>query len=501
MYIVAGIIVAIVVFLSVGYVKSPPNTATIISGPGKHPRVLIGKAGFKIPFLERVDRMGIGQIDIDIETEDYIPTKDFINIQVDAIAQVAVDTSPENIEIAMRNFLNKSSDDVRNTITKSLQGNLREIIGTMELKDICQNKAEFSEQVKSNAKEDIAQLGICILSNAPESEIKGILTTGQCKEVIASKNQKKIEASIRKLEKREIYFFHRESQEYPERLAQLYEPPNLLYYIGRLPNFSKPILAIVGARRATIYGRKMAREFAKRLAECGIQIVSGMAAGVDAAGHKGALDANGYTLGVLGGGIDTIYPVENFNLYQQVYQMGGVLSEYNMGISPQKGLFPMRNRIISGLSDGIFVTEAGARSGSLITADQGLEQGKDIFALPGRITDCMSRGCNDLISQGAVLVRSPEDIMDIIIKEGKTGNKKKNMDVNREKFFKEQKFFCENKKEEKVYSLLDEIHPMTFENLLENSGFSAFELQHILMKFELKNIIYQIEQNVYLRKV
>ena len=108
--------------------------------------------------------------------------------------------------------------------------------------------------------------------NAPESEIKGILTTGQCKEVIASKNQKKIEASIRKLEKREIYFFHRESQEYPERLAQLYEPPNLLYYIGRLPNFSKPILAIVGARRATIYGRKMAREFAKRLAECGIQI-------------------------------------------------------------------------------------------------------------------------------------------------------------------------------------------------------------------------------------
>ena len=100
MYIVAGIIVVIVVFLSVGYVKSLPNTATIISGPGKHSRVLIGKAGFKIPFLERVDRMGIGQIDIDIETEDYIPTKDFINIQVDAIAQVAVDTSPENIEIA-----------------------------------------------------------------------------------------------------------------------------------------------------------------------------------------------------------------------------------------------------------------------------------------------------------------------------------------------------------------------------------------------------------------
>ncbi len=337
--------------------------------------------------------------------------------------------------------------------------------------------------------------------NAPESEIKGLLTTRQWEGFSTSKNQKKIEASARKLKKRGIHFFHRESQEYPERLAQLYEPPNLLYYIGRLPDFSKPILAIVGARRATIYGRKMAREFAKELAECGIQIVSGMATGVDTAGHMGALDANGYTLGILGGGIDTIYPVENFNLYQKVYQTGGVLSEYNIGISPQKGLFPMRNRIISGLSDGIFVTEAGERSGSLITADQGLEQGKDIFALPGRITDRMSRGCNDLISQGAILVRSPEDITDIITKEAKKGNKKKNMDINSGEFLKEQKFFCENKKEEKVYSLLDEIHPMTFENLLENSGFSAFELQHILMKFELKNIIYQIEQNVYLRKV
>ena len=134
--------------------------------------------------------------------------------------------------------------------------------------------------------------------------------------------------------------------------------------------------------------------------------------------------------------------------------MGGVLSEYNMGISPQKGLFPMRNRIISGLSDGIFVTEAGARSGSLITADQGLEQGKDIFALPGRITDCMSRGCNDLISQGAVLVRSPEDIMDIIIKEGKTGNKKEKIwMINSRKIFKEQKFFVKIKKKKKMFMI------------------------------------------------
>ena len=139
-----------------------------------------------------------------------------------------------------------------------------------------------------------------------------------------------------------------------------------------------------------------------------------MAAGVDTSSHLGALDADGYTAGILGGGIDSIYPRENFNLYQKVCKTGGIISEYNVGIPSQKGMFPMRNRIISGMADGVFVVEAGERSGSLITADQGLEQGKDIFALPGRITDRYSQGCNYLISQGATLVRSPEDIAEII---------------------------------------------------------------------------------------
>lgn len=157
-------IIVIIVLLVLGYTKAPPNKAAVITGLRDKPKVLLGKAGFKIPFLERVDWMGVGQIDIDIETEDYIPTKDFINIKVDAIAQVAVDITPDGMEIAMRNFLNKKAEAVKETISKSLQGNLREIIGTMELKDICQNKTEFSEQVKANAEGDIAQLGIRILS-------------------------------------------------------------------------------------------------------------------------------------------------------------------------------------------------------------------------------------------------------------------------------------------------------------------------------------------------
>ncbi len=339
-----------------------------------------------------------------------------------------------------------------------------------------------------------------VLYNAPENEVKGLLSTRQRNAFFASKNQERTDASIRKLKTRKVCFFHKESPEYPDCLRQLYDSPNLLYYIGRLPDFSKPLLAIVGSRNATIYGRNMAHKFAAELAKQGVQIVSGLAAGVDTASHMGALDVHGYTLGVLGGGIDTIYPIENFNLYQRIYETGGILSEYNIGLTPQKGMFPMRNRIISGISDGVFVTEAGERSGSLITADQGLEQGKDIFALPGRITDSLSKGCNYLISQGAILVRSSEDIAEVIIKEKNTESKKKLINENQDPFSDIEKFFSKNKKAHKIYSLLDESRPVTFENLLKNSGFSAFELEHILMNLELENIIYQLEQNVYLRK-
>lgn len=158
------VLLLIILMIAFGYVKAPPDTAKIISGLRKKPRVLIGKAGFKIPFLERVDELRIGQIDVDIVTEDYIPTKDFINIKVDAIAQISVDCSELQIQLAMKNFLNRKQSEIRDTISKSLQGNLREIIGTMSLKDICQNKAQFSTEVKTNAEEDMAELGIKILS-------------------------------------------------------------------------------------------------------------------------------------------------------------------------------------------------------------------------------------------------------------------------------------------------------------------------------------------------
>ena len=336
---------------------------------------------------------------------------------------------------------------------------------------------------------------------AKENEFKQLLSTKQRQTLFSSKNEQALLTSAQRLKKQNIHFIHRESKKYPNRLLQIYNPPIALYYIGRFPDFSKPVLAIVGARKATMYGRTMARKFASYLAKRGVQIISGLASGIDSYSHMGALDVSGYTAGVLGGGIDTIYPKENYNLYQRLYAEGGVISEYNIGITNQKGLFPMRNRIISGISDGIFIVEAGEKSGSLITADQGLEQGKDIFALPGRITDRLSFGCNQLINQGAVLVRTPDDIMEVIKKDGNMGNLSSSSCANVENFHILEKNFFEKEEEKKIFALLDEIHPVTFDFLLKNSGLSMLELQHILMKFELKNIIYQIEQNVYLRKV
>lgn len=161
---IAILIIAIIALLLVGYVKAPPDTAIIISGLRKKPRVLIGRAGFKIPFFERTDKLLLRQITIDIKTEEYIPTKDFINIQVDAVAKVRVGNSDEMIGLAMKNFLNKSVKEIIVDLQDSLQGNMREIIGTMFLKDICNDRNSFGNSVQESASPDMRKLGIEILS-------------------------------------------------------------------------------------------------------------------------------------------------------------------------------------------------------------------------------------------------------------------------------------------------------------------------------------------------
>lgn len=200
--------------------------------------------------------------------------------------------------------------------------------------------------------------------------------------------------------------------DYPFRLRNIEQAPYVLFYQGRLDCLQGLSLAVVGARKASAYGRKTARLLSRQLAEEGAVIVSGLARGIDSEAHRGALDADGATVAVLGSGLDIVYPPENKRLLDSIRETGAVISEFLPGTGPEAGNFPRRNRIISGLSAGVIVVEARSRSGALITADFALEQGRDVFAIPGPVSSETSLGTNNLIKQGAKLVSSAFDILE-----------------------------------------------------------------------------------------
>ncbi len=203
-----------------------------------------------------------------------------------------------------------------------------------------------------------------------------------------------------------------EEDSFPKKLRNIGDMPFGIFVQGKLSEENRPCIAIVGTRRCSNYGAEMARVFAAELSRAGVGIISGLAAGIDSIAQGACLEAGGYTLGVLGSGIGVPYPKENWELYQKVKECGGILSEYSPGTAGLRHHFPMRNRLISGLADGILVVEARAKSGTLITVDRALEQGKDVYALPGRVTDGNSVGCNHLIKQGARLVTEPKEIIE-----------------------------------------------------------------------------------------
>ena len=201
-------------------------------------------------------------------------------------------------------------------------------------------------------------------------------------------------------------------QEYPAQLAAIRGAPAALYVMGDIGALSIPQLAVVGARGASPLGRAIAREFAEALALAGLTITSGLAAGIDAAGHEGALAAGQRTVAVVGTGLDRVYPRENAALAMRIRAAGALVSEFPPGTRPQRQNFPRRNRVISGLALGTLVVEAAEKSGSLITARQAADQGRDVFAVPGSIRSPLSRGCNRLIQEGAHLVEEPADVLE-----------------------------------------------------------------------------------------
>lgn len=229
--------------------------------------------------------------------------------------------------------------------------------------------------------------------------------------ITGSKKEWDIRAAYEKLGEKGIRFTCLGDEKYPERLAQIPDAPYGLYFRGKLPAKERPSVAIIGARNCSEYGRRMAQYFGRELAMAGVQIISGMARGIDGISQMAALEMDGYSLGVLGCGVDICYPAENRALYEVLRKQGGICSEYPPGTEPRNNLFPPRNRIISGFSDAVLVIEAKSRSGTLITVDMALEQGREVYALPGRVTDALSEGCNHLIHQGANIAFSAEDMI------------------------------------------------------------------------------------------
>jgi DNA processing protein len=285
-----------------------------------------------------------------------------------------------------------------------------------------------------------------------------------------------------------VRFVTRLDDTYPELLRHIAHPPWVLYYKGNIEVAQSPCIGMVGTRNPTVYGRKVAETLAHELSECGVCIVSGLARGIDTAAHVGSLRGRGETIGVLGCGIDAIYPPENRGLYRDIEQLGLLLSEYPPQTKAHPGMFPLRNRIIAGLCLGVAVIEAAEKSGSLITVDHALEASRDVFAVPGPITSPKSQGTLSLIKNGAKMVTCVEDILEeyshrITFKKNTYINNPVRNDLSKD--------------EQKIVGFLS-AEPMTFDQLLALSQFTFGHLHSVLLSLLLKKRIEQLPGSAYI---
>ncbi len=290
-------------------------------------------------------------------------------------------------------------------------------------------------------------------------------------------------------------FLLRGSPDYPTLLEEIYDPPMVLYARGQLKPLGRPCLAVVGTRRPTIYGLQMAQGIACDLGSRGISVISGLARGIDAAAHRGCIDANGTTIAVLGCGIDVIYPREHRSLTQKILENGLLLSEFPPGTSPAPQNFPVRNRIISGLALGTLIVEASEYSGSLITARLAMEQNREVYALPGNLTTPQSFGPNFLIKQGAKLVQSWRDVVEelppdlrqeILIRDyAKPSTKTKLQFLSDE--------------ENRILGLLRMDEATQFDKIFRSSGLNISRVSDLLFNLEMNGWIRQLPGNLFVR--
>jgi len=298
-----------------------------------------------------------------------------------------------------------------------------------------------------------------------------------------------LEKELKNAAKLKVKIITIEDKEYPENLKNIPGLPIVIYVKGEITSRDNLAIGIVGSRLASFYGLSAAEKFASELALAGFTIVSGMARGIDTAAHRGALKVKGRTIAVIGSGFKHIYPAENKNLADEISQNGAVISEFPLDEKPLRTNFPRRNRLISGLSLGLLVAEAAKNSGALITADFALEQGREVFALPGKIDSPASAGANELIKQGAKLVTGLEDILEefqvesVSKQEGKVAHEKLNFD---------------NEKENRLYELITP-QVTALDELIEKSNMNVNEISGLLLSLQLRKLVRQLPGKQFVR--
>ncbi|MEG6615745.1 DNA-processing protein DprA [Peptococcaceae bacterium 1198_IL3148] len=324
--------------------------------------------------------------------------------------------------------------------------------------------------------------------HAGEKAFKGVpgIKSSTIESIIYQRRRINLEQEVTRLEKHGVAFITFDDDNYPIMLKEIFDPPPVLFVRGQLNSLAGTGVALVGSRKATAYGKTVAQRLAGELTVSGVNIISGMARGIDTAAHQGALAAGGYTIAVLGCGLDVVYPRENKALMYEIIEHGAVITEFPLGSAPEPWHFPARNRIISGLSQGVVVVEAADKSGALITADFALEQGKEVMAVPGSIYSNMSKGSHKLLKQGAKLVTEAADILE---------------ELGLEVLFDNIELASSHGlklsvTEQQIYNILQG-DPLHLEDILRQVELSSQDVMAALMFLEVKKLVKKLPGKMY----
>ena len=346
---------------------------------------------------------------------------------------------------------------------------------------------DYFEELTYKKKQEIIGL-FCAPSNIfnnlknKKEELLSIIDEKLYNNILKNCSEAIVDDYIKRTQKQGVFITTIRSDDYPTKLLQIDTPPFVLYYKGDLSLVDTLAISVVGTRKATIYGKTITENFTKQLVETGFTIISGLALGIDTVAHKTALENNGKTISVVAGGLDNIYPTTNFNLSNEIANKGLVLSEQRLGIKPDPWLFPVRNRIMAGLSKGVLIVEAKEKSGAMHTKNYALDYGKDVFVVPGSILSPESRGCNDIIAKGEGKI--VQDIDDILEEYNLVYNKKEDEDFT---FTNEEKLIIDVIKDREV----------SYQEILIKTKLDTKTLNSLLTTLSFRGIIKKLAGNFY----